>query len=134
MNKEQLAEEYAESRLTDPGDEVWQADLLLRDSLKFEVKEGWLAGHAAASEWIAVGPDTMPPYGVEVVCARPNKYSGKVDVIHGYLHKAEECGRTYGSLSDFPRRVTHGDYWSFPAVAPLSAVTHWQHKPSPPNQ
>lgn len=80
-------------------------------------------------QWIPVN-DFLPPLETQCIVARPNKYSGKVDVLMGYLHDSGEKGRSYGHMYD--SKWLYGYYWSFPAVAPLEAVTHWMPLPEPP--
>lgn len=76
--------------------------------------------------------EILPKVEVKVIVARPNRYSGKVDVLTAYLlHSGEErvaCGRA-GSF-----QYLTGHYWVLPAIVPFDNITHWMALPPPPPQ
>ena len=72
----------------------------------------------------------MHEYSKKVIVARPNKYSGKIDILMAYHHKAEADGQTYGRLGQ--GGITYKDHWSLPAIVPHEDITHWMPLPEIP--
>lgn len=129
---EEAAVEYAEK--CDPLDQKLK--------MQADIKWGFIAGanwQKQQSQWINT-KERLPEigekgYSKEVLLCRPNKYSGKVDVLQGYLHKAKTEGQEYGSgngIGGYPK--TYEQYWSVPAIQLLSTVTYWMPKPEPPKE
>jgi hypothetical protein len=81
------------------------------------------------NQWISV-EDGLPELETKVIVIRPNKYSGKNDVLMAYLHDSGEQGRSCGKMFEFD--WLYGKYWSLPAVVKLNAITHWMPLPKEP--
>lgn len=85
----------------------------------------------SADEWVSV-KDRLPDLETKVIVARPNRYSGKTDILMAYLHDSGERGRSCGRLGE--DEWLYGKYWSLPAVVRFETITHWCPLPSPPKQ
>lgn len=84
-------------------------------------------------KWISI-KDKLPELETDVLVARPNQYSKKIDRIIACLFDSGPEGRTWGHVYDVPRKRLSGFYWSLPAVCPLDHITHWMPLPEPPKQ
>lgn len=80
-------------------------------------------------EWIKI-TDGLPELETRVIVARPNEFSGKVDILMAYLHDSGETGRSCGK--QYNQDWLYGKYWSLPAVIKLEEITHWMPLPEPP--
>ena len=82
--------------------------------------------------WISV-EENRPEYGQSVLVCRPNKYSGKTDILIAKYHKAKEEGTEYGSGNGMGGGYcrTFKDYWSLPAIVVLNSITFWMPLPEP---
>lgn len=82
--------------------------------------------------WISV-EENRPEYGQSVLVCRPNKYSGKTDILIAKYHKAKEEGTEYGSGNGIGGGYcrTFKDYWSLPAIVTLNSITFWMPLPEP---
>jgi hypothetical protein len=88
-------------------------------------------------EWINVKykkPEILAKgYSEEVLVCRPNKYSGKTDILTALYHQAKPEGQEYGrgnSMGGYQK--TYKPYWSVPAILLEDSVTYWMPLPKPP--
>lgn len=84
-------------------------------------------GVAFSQKWIPV-EEELPEYEQSVLVKRPNRYSGKTDILMAILHKAKEEGTEYGGGYGMGcvYQKTFKDYWSLPAIVLLETITHWR--------
>jgi hypothetical protein len=87
-------------------------------------------------DWISTRDNRLPlpPYGKEVLLIRPNKTTGRNDVIMGRLEQAKPEGVAYGKMGDEFPRLTYDDYWVCPGrgIYRFDVITFWKEKPIPP--
>lgn len=81
------------------------------------------------TNWIKI-EDELPEVGQTVIVARPNEYSGNVDVLKATLYDSGESGTAYGKIYDL--KWLYGKFWALPATTPLDNISHWMPLPEPP--
>lgn len=86
-------------------------------------------------EWINCN-EQKPEYEKNVIVCRPNKYSGKNDILIAKLHPASEHGTEYGRGNGMGGgyESTYDDYWSLPAIVLYDTITHWMPLPKDPDK
>ncbi len=85
------------------------------------------------SQWISI-EERLPDFEIDVLVQRPNKYSGKVDILIAYLQEPNPIGQRYGRLGAPDSGITFDAYWVLPAISLLKNITHWRPLPKPPKQ
>lgn len=69
-----------------------------------------------------------PSPGQQVIVARPNKYSTRIDFLIATFHEKVPGGKTYGK--SYAPRITYDDYWSLPAIVVLQDCPYWAEIPN----